>query len=494
MDAGGARSLQIFGAGYGSSPHVRKRKTASPGLRASDRAAELDRIRRLRGDRRAAALDVDADRMLIGASLRASRGLTSTWPKFSAATLDWRARATPVLLLLAFAALLATPSTITLSILVALPAAFRIWVVTHPTPSALEPSPDTQHEQEPLYSIIVPLRGEARVVDQLLSTIERLNYPPEKLDVIIAVEAKDDATRAAITARKHRIPITVIPVPAVGPAAKPKALNVALPFARGTFTVIYDAEARPERNQLRAGLKVFQAAGDDLACVQARSCIDTQDKLARTLFHRRACRALRRISSEARRTRLATSAWRLFKSFPHSDAAQSRRLGPSQRHGRCRPRDAPRPLRISIRRDPIQHLQRGACGCRPLGRSADTLVQGLDADVACPYAQAIPAFRELGFGSFLAFQLIVGGNALVALVHPIFMLRMIFELLRPGSREDYPSIQFVLYLLIIAAGYLLSAFISCFGLAPRHAEKGRGSYSDPAALAAAFNCSMVGGR
>ena len=45
------------------------------------------------------------------------------------------------------------------------------------------------------------------------------------------------------------------------------------------------------------------------------------------------------------------------------------------------------------------------------------------------------------------------------------MLRMIFELLRPGSREDYPSIQFVLYLLIIAAGYLLSTFIGCFGLA-----------------------------
>jgi len=76
-------------------------------------------------------------------------------------------------------------------------------------------------------------------------------------------------------------------------------------------------------------------------------------------------------------------------------------------------------------------------------------------------------FRELGFGGFLAFQPIVGGNVLVALVHPIFMLRMIFELLRPGSREEYPSIQFVLYLLIIAAGYLLSTFIGCFGLARR---------------------------
>ncbi|MFZ3240633.1 MAG: hypothetical protein WA196_09475, partial [Pseudolabrys sp.] len=40
----------------------------------------------------------------------------------------------------------------TLATSTALPAAFRIWVVTHPTPSALEPSPDTQHEQEPLYS------------------------------------------------------------------------------------------------------------------------------------------------------------------------------------------------------------------------------------------------------------------------------------------------------------------------------------------------------
>ena len=255
MGAGGARSLPISGAGYGSSPHVRKRKTASPGLRASDRAAELDRIRRLRGDRRAAALDVDADRMLIGASLRASRGLRSTWPKFSAATLDWRARANPA------------PSTTRFCCLArhtehdhafhSCRTAGRIPHLGCYAPDAVGARTVSRHPAgagAPL--LITPLRGEARVVDQLLSAIERLNYPLEKLDVIITVEAKDDATRAAITARKHRIPITVIPVPAVGPAAKPKALNVALPFARGTFTVIYDAEDRPERNQLRAALKV----------------------------------------------------------------------------------------------------------------------------------------------------------------------------------------------------------------------------------------------
>jgi cellulose synthase/poly-beta-1,6-N-acetylglucosamine synthase-like glycosyltransferase len=81
------------------------------------------------------------------------------------------------------------------------------------------------------------------------------------------------APRAA-AARNSRMPVVVIPVPTQGPRTKPKALNVALPFARGTFTVIYDAEDRPEPNQLRYALQAFRAGGDDLACVQARLCID----------------------------------------------------------------------------------------------------------------------------------------------------------------------------------------------------------------------------
>ena len=114
-----------------------------------------------------------------------------------------------LLVALSLVAMVGTPSTIVLSILVVLPAAFRIWVVVHPMSASPQRSTGTQDEQEPVYRVIAPLRGEARVVDQLLSSIEQLNYPLEKLDVIVAVEANDHATRAAITARKHRIPITV---------------------------------------------------------------------------------------------------------------------------------------------------------------------------------------------------------------------------------------------------------------------------------------------
>lgn len=68
-----------------------------------------------------------------------------------------------------------------------------------------------------------------------------------------------------------------MPVPPQGPRTKPKALNVALPFARGTYTVIYDAEDRPEHDQLRKALQAFLAGRGNLACVQSRLCIDNTD-------------------------------------------------------------------------------------------------------------------------------------------------------------------------------------------------------------------------
>ena len=57
---------------------------------------------------------------------------------------------------------------------------------------------ETAGENDPIANGIVG----ARVVDQLLTAIEWLNYPAEKLDVIIAAEANDEDTRTAITARR----------------------------------------------------------------------------------------------------------------------------------------------------------------------------------------------------------------------------------------------------------------------------------------------------
>jgi len=96
------------------------------------------------------------------------------------------------------------------------------------------------------------------------------DYPPEKLDVKLVVEADDHDTRRALARLELGPPFEIIAAPLNGPRTKPKALNVALPFARGSFTVVYDAEDVPEPDQLRRAVDTFMVADEGLACCRRR--------------------------------------------------------------------------------------------------------------------------------------------------------------------------------------------------------------------------------
>ena len=121
----------------------------------------------------------------------------------------------------------------------------------------------------PIYTIICALYREANVVDNLVAIIP--DYPPEKLDVKFVLEADDRDTRRALDELDLGPPFAIITAPPIGPRTKPKALNVALPFARGSFIVVFAAEDVPEPDQLR---NAFTAADARLACLQASLTID----------------------------------------------------------------------------------------------------------------------------------------------------------------------------------------------------------------------------
>jgi cellulose synthase/poly-beta-1,6-N-acetylglucosamine synthase-like glycosyltransferase len=130
----------------------------------------------------------------------------------------------------------------------------------------------------PVYTVIAALYREAKSVGPLMQAIDAFDYPREKLQVILALEPNDLATRAAI-ARLGPMPhVQVLIAPATSPQTKPKALNCALPFARGSFTVVFDAEDRPDPGQLRAALDAFRRHDTDVACAQASLCIDNNNK------------------------------------------------------------------------------------------------------------------------------------------------------------------------------------------------------------------------
>gem|GEM_PF-166909 len=126
----------------------------------------------------------------------------------------------------------------------------------------------------PVYTVLVPLHREARVVPRLLPALCALDYPAAKLDLKLLLEAADRETIAAVECHPLVHRFDVVMVPKIGPLTKPKALGVGLALARGGLVTIFDAEDRPDPDQLRRAAGTFAAAGPDLACVQARLATD----------------------------------------------------------------------------------------------------------------------------------------------------------------------------------------------------------------------------
>ena len=141
-------------------------------------------------------------------------GLRRLRPVLSAAPPRWRANIAPVAIvcLAALAGLIIAPAQIRARLgnlargmsfspgsALRLAGAFIAWTTA-------DPPLDLRDDELPVYTIISALYREATSVDGLLTAIERLDYPPEKLDVKLVIEADDTETRAAIAASKSRIP------------------------------------------------------------------------------------------------------------------------------------------------------------------------------------------------------------------------------------------------------------------------------------------------
>jgi cellulose synthase/poly-beta-1,6-N-acetylglucosamine synthase-like glycosyltransferase len=129
----------------------------------------------------------------------------------------------------------------------------------------------------PVYSVIVALHRERRVVRKLVEGLASLDYPLAKLDIKLVVEEDDRDTRDALLTLNLPAYMEILVAPPGEPRTKPRALNVALPLARGEFTVIYDAEDVPDPDQLRLAVSHFARHPPEVACLQAHLWIENAD-------------------------------------------------------------------------------------------------------------------------------------------------------------------------------------------------------------------------
>ena len=122
----------------------------------------------------------------------------------------------------------------------------------------------------PVVTVLCPVFREAAMLPGLVRAIEALDYPGQKLDVKLLMEAEDDQTILAAGLLSPRFALDRVVVPPGGPQTKPRACNHGLWTARGDLLVIYDAEDEPEPGQLRKAAAAFATCPDEVVCLQAR--------------------------------------------------------------------------------------------------------------------------------------------------------------------------------------------------------------------------------
>jgi cellulose synthase/poly-beta-1,6-N-acetylglucosamine synthase-like glycosyltransferase len=135
------------------------------------------------------------------------------------------------------------------------------------TPEDLHAVPDADL---PSYTILIPLFREAEVLGKLVHGLSELDYPVEKLQIMLLLEENDTVTVEAAQSMDLPAHFLRVIVPDSQPKTKPKACNWGLDLATSDLLVIYDAEDVPERDQLRKAAAAFRKVPPQVACLQAK--------------------------------------------------------------------------------------------------------------------------------------------------------------------------------------------------------------------------------
>ncbi|CAN5296428.1 hypothetical protein BH10PSE10_BH10PSE10_17390 [soil metagenome] len=332
--------------------------------------------------------------------------------------------------------------------------------------------PRVHDSQLPVYTVVAALYREASSVAPLMQYIQNFDYPPEKLDIKLVIEPDDLGTRAAIAKLGRMANVQVIIAPDAGPRTKPKALNCALTFAHGTFITVFDAEDRPEPGQLRAALDVFRTHDPDVVCAQASLCIDnTADGWLPRMF----------TAEYAGQFDVFLQGFANFEMpLPLGGSSNHFRTSALRDVGGWDPYNVTEDADLGFRLARFKYRSvmfpsttyeeapaRFGAWLKQRSRWMKGWMQTWSVHMRSPRR----LWRDAGAGGFFTLNIIVGGNILTALAHPLLLGEILLRSALSAfdsSVSSFFSKPFIeLYLATIAAGYLTTIAIGLIGLARR---------------------------
>jgi len=144
---------------------------------------------------------------------------------------------------------------------------------------------EIKESQWPMYTVFCPLYKEWRVIPQFIDAMSQLDYPKEKLQVMLLLESNDRETIDAVKEIDLPAYFEVVIVPDSFPKTKPKACNYGLTKAIGDLAVIYDAEDIPDPLQLKKSVLGFAKSDPYTVCLQAKlNFYNTKQNLLTRIF------------------------------------------------------------------------------------------------------------------------------------------------------------------------------------------------------------------
>lgn len=330
--------------------------------------------------------------------------------------------------------------------------------------------PPTQGRDWPVYTILVPMyREPPQVVANLLAALERLDYPKDRLDVILLLEEDDESTLQSCKSLSPPGYVRLITVPPSLPRTKPKALNWGLLFAHGQYLTVYDAEDEPEPDQLKKAVMRFEGSQERLACLQAAlNFYNVESNLLTRLF----C-----LEYTAWFDNLIPGLRALGLAFPLGGTSNHFRIRALTGAGAWDPFNVTEDADLGFRLQRLGYrvsflrsttFEEASSRLHQWMRQRCRWIKGYMVTWIVHARRPLHLLREVGAGAWLSFHLLIGGTPLAFLAHIPLSVLMALSLVQPHWVEVlYPSWSRIPLASLWASGIAAGVGAAAIGLVGR---------------------------
>jgi cellulose synthase/poly-beta-1,6-N-acetylglucosamine synthase-like glycosyltransferase len=128
----------------------------------------------------------------------------------------------------------------------------------------------------PVFSLVVPVRDEEKVVGRLIGSLSKLDYPADKIEMIFVEDASTDKTLSICEEEARKLGINIQIFHRDFWDGKPSALNYGIARAKGNIIGVFDADSVVARDVLLNVCKYFE--DPKIAAVQGRTLSINSDE------------------------------------------------------------------------------------------------------------------------------------------------------------------------------------------------------------------------